>query len=275
MQYTWKLEKGETVSWHDFDPTYRGTGLDKAAATAELKRLGAEISVLQELLSAAHRHSVLMILQGTDTSGKDGTIRHVFAQINPQGCQVQSFRQPTREELDHDFLWRIHKVVPGRGMFGIFNRSHYEDVLVARVRQLVPEEVWQRRYSEINQFETLLIDNDTIVLKFFLHISAQEQEERLLAREQDPDRAWKLSAQDWEDRRLWEQYQQAYTDMLTKCSTPRAPWYIVPANHKWFRNLAIAHTLVHRLTPYKDRWAQEIRERGKKELQMVKQARHP
>jgi PPK2 family polyphosphate:nucleotide phosphotransferase len=275
MRYAWKIEKGAKVSLRDFDPGYRGTGLDKDAGIEEVKRLGARLSVLQELLSAAHRHSVLMILQGTDTSGKDGTIRHVFAQVNPQGCQVQSFRQPSEEELDHDFLWRVHRVVPGRGVFGIFNRSQYEDVLVARVRHLVPEEIWQGRYAEINQFEKLLTASDTIILKFFLHISAQEQEKRLLAREQDPDRAWKLSAQDWQDRRLWEQYQQAYADMLTKCSTPWAPWYIVPANHKWFRNLAIAHTLVQVLTPYQQRWAQEVRARGKKELQLVKRARQP
>lgn len=273
MRYTWKIAQGTQVCLRDFDPAYRGSGLEKEAGREELKQLGAQISALQELLCAAHQHSVLTILQGTDTSGKDGAIRHVFAQINPQGSQVHSFRQPTQEELDHDFLWRVHRVVPGRGIFGIFNRSQYEDVLVARVRQLVPEQVWQRRYAEINQFERLLTASDTIILKFFLHISVQEQEARLLAREQDADRAWKLSAQDWEDRRLWEQYQHAYEDMLSRCSPHRAPWYIVPANHKWFRDLAIAHTLVRALTPYKERWVREVRQRGKKELQLVRQAR--
>jgi PPK2 family polyphosphate:nucleotide phosphotransferase len=275
MQYTWRIARGAHICLSDFDPAYRGENLDKNAGTEALRRLGTRISALQEMLAAAHQHSVLMILQGTDTSGKDGTIRHVFAQINPQGCAVHSFRQPTQEELDHDFLWRVHSVVPGRGILGIFNRSHYEDVLVARVRQLVPDDVWKRRYAEINRFEKLLAANGTIMLKFFLHISAQEQQERLLARENDPERAWKLSATDWEDRRLWDQYQQAYTDMLTKCSTPWAPWYIVPANHKWFRNLAIAHTLVHTLTPYQKTWERDVRERGQRELALVKKARHP
>lgn len=273
MHDTWKVAPGEKVSLRDFDPAYRGEGLDKDRSAGELGKLGAEINALQEMLSAAHQHSVLMIVQGTDTSGKDGTIRHVFAQINPQGCEVHSFRQPTQEELDHDFLWRVHKVVPGRGILGIFNRSHYEDVLVARVRQLVPEKVWKRRYDDINRFEQLLVASDTIVLKFFLHISAGEQEKRLLARENDPERAWKLSATDWEDRRNWDQYQQAYEDMLTACSTPWAPWYIVPADHKWFRNLAIARTLVHALTPYKKTWEQDLRKRGQTELELVRKAR--
>lgn len=275
MQYTWKIAQGEKISLRNFDPAYRGEGLDKNTGTEELRKLGAEIGALQEMLSAARQHSVLMILQGTDTSGKDGTICHVFAQINPQGCEVHSFRQPTQEELDHDFLWRVHKVVPGRGTLGIFNRSHYEDVLVARVRRLVPDEVWERRYDEINHFEKLLTASNTIILKFFLHISSQEQQERLLARENDPDRAWKLSATDWADRHLWDQYQQAYADMLTRCSTAWAPWYIVPANHKWFRNLAIAHTLLHALAPYKKIWEKDVRERGQRELELLRKARHP
>lgn len=275
MHYVWKIDKGDHVTLSDFDPDYTGKDLDKDSGEEELKKLGAKISELQEMLSAAHQHSVLMILQGTDTSGKDGTIRHVFAQINPQGCEVHSFKQPTQEELDHDFLWRVHNVVPGRGTLGIFNRSHYEDVLVVRVQKLVPEEVWKRRYDEINQFEKLLAANDTIILKFFLHISSKEQEERLLARENDRDKAWKLSASDWEGRRSWDQYQEAYADMLAKCSTPWAPWYVVPANHKWFRNLAIAHTLVHELAPYKKTWEKDLQERGKKELELLKKVRHP
>jgi len=274
MHYVWKIEDGDHVSLSDFDPDYKGKDLDKDSGEEELKKLGAEISELQEMLSAAHQHSVLMILQGTDTSGKDGTIRHVFAQINPQGCEVHSFKQPTQEELDHDFLWRVHKVVPGRGTLGIFNRSHYEDVLVVRVQKLVPADVWKSRYDEINQFEKLLAANDTIILKFFLHISSKEQEERLLAREQDRDKAWKLSATDWAARQYWDKYQEAYADMLAKCSTPWAPWYVVPANHKWFRNLAIAHTLVHALTPYRKTWEKDLQERGKKELELLKKIHH-
>jgi PPK2 family polyphosphate:nucleotide phosphotransferase len=275
MQYVWKIDKGKKVRLDDFDPGHTGDGLDKVSAEGEIKKLGAELGELQEMLAAAHQHSVLLILQGTDTSGKDGTIRHVLSQVNPQGCQVYSFKQPTPEELDHDFLWRVHKVTPGKGILGVFNRSHYEDVLVVRVQKLVPEDAWKRRYEEINAFEKLLADNNTIILKFFLHISAKEQEERLLAREKDKDKAWKLSATDWEDRRYWDDFQKAYEDMLEKCSTPWAPWYIVPANHKWFRNLAIAHTIVDALEPYKKTWSKDLEERGQKELELLKKIPHP
>lgn len=275
MQYVWKVDKGEKIRLGDFDPDHTGDGLDKSSAEDELKKLGAELGELQEMLAAAHQHSVLLILQGTDTSGKDGTIRHVLSHVNPQGCQVHSFKQPTPEELDHDFLWRVHKVAPGKGVLGVFNRSHYEDVLVVRVQKLVPAEVWKRRYEEINAFEKMLADNNTIILKFFLHISAQEQEARLLAREKDKDKAWKLSATDWEDRRYWDDFQKAYEDMLEKCSTPWAPWYIVPANHKWFRNLAIARTIVDALEPYKKTWGKDLEERGRKELELLKKIPHP
>lgn len=275
MYYVWKIDKGDRIKLNDFDSDHTDKNLTKDAGEQELRRLSNELGELQEMLSAAHQHSVLMILQGTDTSGKDGTIRHVLAHVNPQGCQVYSFKQPTPEELDHDFLWRVHRVVPGKGTLGVFNRSHYEDVLVARVLKLVPESTWQRRYEEINHFEKLLTDNQTIVLKFFLHISSDEQKERLLARENDKDKAWKLSASDWEDRRYWDDFQEAYADMLMKCSTPWAPWYIVPANHKWFRNLAIAHTLVNVLNAYKKTWENDLQKRGKQELERLKKIRHP
>lgn len=275
MHYVWKIDGEEKVHLKDFDPAYTAKDIKKDEAEAKLKELDAELSELQELLAAAHKNSVLMLLQGTDTSGKDGTVRHVLAQVNPQGCKVQSFKEPTPEELDHDFLWRIHQAVPGKGTLGVFNRSQYEDVLVARVQKLVPKEVWKRRYEEINHFEKLLADNGTLLLKFFLHISSQEQEERLLAREHDKDKAWKLSASDWENRAYWDDYQEAYEDMLNKCSTSWAPWYVVPANHKWFRNLAVAHTLVDALRSYKDHWEKELRERGKKELALLKNVPHP
>ncbi|HEY3992996.1 MAG TPA: PPK2 family polyphosphate kinase [Ktedonobacteraceae bacterium] len=275
MQYVWKIDADEQISLQDFDPGYTAKDLKKDDAAAKLQEFDAELSELQEILTAAHQNSVLMLLQGTDTSGKDGTIRHVLASVNPQGCNVHSFKEPTPEELDHDFLWRIHKAAPGKGILGVFNRSHYEDVLVARVHKLVPKEVWKRRYEEINSFEKLLADNGTIMLKFFLHISSQEQEERLLAREQDKNKAWKLSASDWEDRTHWDEYQEAYEDTLSKCSKPWAPWYIVPANHKWFRNLAIAHTLVETLRTYKNQWEKELQERGEKELALLKKAPHP
>ena len=264
----WKIAEGSKVHLKDYDPGYTDKHADHAKQ--ELIDLNNELCDLQEILAAAQKQSLLIILQGMDTSGKDGTIRHVFSGINPQGCEVHAFKQPTPEELAHDFLWRIHKVTPAKGMMGIFNRSHYEDVLVARVHNLVPEAVWSRRYKEINAFEKLLANSGTIVLKFFLHISYDEQERRLLAREQDKDKAWKLSASDWAERKYWNDYQDAYEDALSKCSTDEAPWYIVPANHKWYRNLAIAHTLVHTMDQYKDDWKQQLEMRGKEELEQLR-----
>jgi PPK2 family polyphosphate:nucleotide phosphotransferase len=217
---------------------------------------------------------MLIVLQGIDTSGKDGTIRHVLSHVNPQGCEVHSFKAPTPEELAHDFLWRIHRVTPGKGTMGIFNRSQYEDVLVVRVHDLVPESIWSLRYKEINHFEKLLVNSGTIILKFFLHISFDEQANRLQAREKDKDKTWKLSASDWSERKYWDAYQKAYEDVLSKCSTDEAPWYIVPANHKWYRNLAIAHTLVHTMRNYKDQWQAQLETRGKKELEAIRQMRH-
>jgi PPK2 family polyphosphate:nucleotide phosphotransferase len=195
-------------------------------------------------LYGAAQQGVLIVLQGMDTSGKDGTITHVMAPINPQGCIVTSFKQPTPADLAHDFLWRVHPHAPARGMLAIFNRSHYEDVLVVRVHNLVPKAVWRERYDAINRFEHLLATNGTIILKFFLHISKNEQEERLLAREEDKTKAWKLSATDWAERERWDDYQEAYEDALSKCSTAHAPWYIVPANRKWYRDWAVTHILL-------------------------------
>ena len=273
MNYVWKVDAGSKVKLKDFDPGYTDNQSDRASADLELQKLSDEMSKLQELLTAAQQHSLLVVLQGMDTSGKDGTIRHVLSHVNPQGCDVHSFKEPTQEELAHDFLWRIHKVTPVKGEMGIFNRSHYEDVLVARVHNLVPETVWSSRYEEINNFEQLLFNNGMIILKFFLHISYDEQEQRLLAREQDKDKSWKLSAEDWEDRKYWKDYERAYEDALSKCSTDKAPWYIVPANHKWYRNLAIAHTIVHTMRRYKDEWKTGLEARGQRELEKLKQVR--
>lgn len=275
MHYVWKVDGSKALHLGDVDPEYTPDTLTKTEADAVLQALDRELGELQEMLSAAHQHSVLMILQGTDTSGKDGTIQHVLSQVNPQGCQVHSFRQPTADELNYDFLWRVHHAVPGKGTLGVFNRSHYEDVLVARVHTLVPEAVWKRRYEEINHFEKLLADNGTLLLKFFLHISSKEQKERLLAREADKNKAWKLSASDWEERRFWDAYQAAYEDMINRCSTPWAPWYLVPANHKWVRNLAVAQTLVETLRPYKKAWERDLQERGRKELELLQKIPHP
>lgn len=270
MDYVWKVAAGSKVKLKDYDPAYSGKYGDRASAELELQALSNELAELQELLTAAQHHSLLVMLQGMDTSGKDGTIRHVLSHVNPQGCDVYSFKVPTQEELEHDFLWRVHKVTPGKGTMGVFNRSHYEDVLVTRVHKLVPEKVWSRRYEEINNFERLLADNGMIVLKFYLHIGYDEQEQRLLAREQDKDKAWKIAAEDWEDRKYWKDFEQAYEDALSRCSTEKAPWYIVPANHKWYRNLAVAHTLVHTMRQYKDEWKAELEARGARELEKLR-----
>ncbi len=270
MALLWKIDEGTKVKLKDYDPGYIDNHVDHASAKGTLEKLSDELSELQEYLAAAQHHSLLIVLQGMDTSGKDGTIRHVLASANPQGCEVHSFKAPTQEEMLHDFLWRIHKVTPSRGMIGVFNRSHYEDVLVVRVHNLVPEEVWSQRYKQINHFEKLLTDNRTIILKFFLHISNEEQKQRLLAREQDRDKAWKLSSSDWAERKYWNDYHEAYEDALSKCSTEEAPWYVVPSNSKWYRNLAIAQTIVDVMRPYRDEWKAELEARGQQELEALK-----
>ena len=273
MNHAWKIDDGSKIKLKDFDPDDIDKHTDRASADEEMQKLCGELSELQEVMAAAQHHSLLMILQGMDTSGKDGTIRHVLSNVNPQGCQVVSFKEPTREELNHDFLWRVHKVTPGLGTMGIFNRSHYEDVLIARVHNLVPEKVWSKRYNEINHFEHLLADNRTIILKFFLHISFDEQERRLLAPNQDLKKAWKLSASDWTERQYWNDYQAAYEDAISNCNSKEAPWYIVPANHKWYRNLAIAHVLVDTMRAYKDEWETDLIARGQQELELIRRMR--
>jgi PPK2 family polyphosphate:nucleotide phosphotransferase len=271
--YAYPVVGGKRVDLADFDPDTTA-GLDRQAAAERLEELGAELDELQELLYAAGRHALLVVLQGLDTSGKDGAIRGVFRFVDPQGCRVEAFKVPTQLELDHDFLWRAHEVAPRKGMIGVFNRSHYEDVLVARVHSLAPKAVWERRYDHINAFERLLLESDTLILKFYLHISKAEQEERLLERERDVAKAWKLSAGYWIERRSWEEYQEAYEDAFRRCSPPGAPWLIVPANKKWFRNLAIAEAVVETLRPHRDAWLAALRERGERELAAIKAARH-
>ncbi|HZZ44497.1 MAG TPA: polyphosphate kinase 2 family protein [Tepidisphaeraceae bacterium] len=204
----------------------------------------AKLSQLQEVLYAEQKRSLLIILQAMDTGGKDGTIRHVFTGVNPAGCSVVSFKAPSSEELAHDYLWRIHRATPARGMITIFNRSQYESVLIERVHKLVPTDVWKRRYDHINAFEKLLTDEGTTILKFFLHISKNEQLKRLDARLDDPDKNWKSDPNDMVERQSWNQYQSAYEDALTNCSTSHAPWYIVPADHKWFRNHVVGDIIV-------------------------------
>jgi PPK2 family polyphosphate:nucleotide phosphotransferase len=262
----------QDIDLNDYDTADTGDMKQKEAAAAQTK-LEKRLGQLQELLYAAGKNSVLIVLQGMDTAGKDGTIKHVMSAINPTGCHVWSFKQPTPEELAHDFLWRIHQRTPAQGMLHIFNRSHYEDVLVVRVHKLVPREVWEQRYEQINHFEQLLAQNGTIIFKFFLHISKGEQKERLLAREDDTSKAWKLSAADWKERDLWHDYQEAYADAVGKCGTKHAPWTIVPGDHKWYRNYYIAQQLVDRLEPMAKSWEAELEARGKTELAAL-QAMH-
>jgi len=206
-----------------------------------------KLAELQYRLYAESKRSVLVVLQGMDAAGKDGTIRHVMGPMNPQSCKVTSFKVPTAEELAHDFLWRIHKATPAAGEIGIFNRSHYEDVLVVRVHALAPKKVWSKRYAQINDFEKMLAANGVHILKFFLHVSRKEQLVRLKRRLKDPTRYWKANPDDFEERKHWDEYQQAYEETIARCSKPWAPWYVIPADHKWFRNLAVSHILVETL----------------------------
>jgi PPK2 family polyphosphate:nucleotide phosphotransferase len=239
-------------------------GITRADADGQLAELGSELFELQDLLWGARTHSVLIVLQGMDTAGKDGAIKHVAGFLNPRGVSVVSFGVPTPEELAHDFLWRVHQRTPRLGEWTLFNRSHYEDVLVVRVNQLVPEPVWKERYGHIRDFEELLSEHNTIVLKFFLHISKDEQKKRLLAREEEERAAWKLSVGDWQTREQWDEYQDAYEDAIRRCASEHAPWHVVPANAKWFRNLAIASTVVDALKPYKKAWRKKLDDMGDK-----------
>ena len=241
------VKPGEFVSLDDYTPEYTGTYQKKGQTTTRLKKLHKQLLKLQELLYAGSQHALLIILQGMDTCGKDGTIRRVMAGINVQGCDVVSFKVPSTDELSRDFLWRAHKAVPSKGKIGIFNRSHYEDVLVVRVHNLVPESAWSQRYQQINDFERMLVESGTVVLKFFLHISKDEQKVRLESRISDPTKHWKVEASDIRERAYWDDYMRAYEVMLQRCSTDSAPWYIIPANKKWYRNLVITECIVDRL----------------------------
>ncbi|HXU36490.1 MAG TPA: PPK2 family polyphosphate kinase [Blastocatellia bacterium] len=272
MSYAHRLDGEPRIKLDDFDPDEHA-GLKREHAEKKTAELIEELVELQELLYAARRQSMLIILQGRDTSGKDGTIRHVTGPLNSQSCSVTSFKVPTEEELAHDFLWRIHTNTPRAGEIKIFNRSHYEDVLVARVHKLVPKEVWRSRYEHINAFERLLVDSSTIVLKFYLHISKDEQKERLLEREKDATKSWKLSVSDWKEREYWYDYTAAYEDALNECSSKRRPWYIVPANKKWFRNLAVAEALRDALTPFREKWLEELEEAGREKRKVIEEYR--
>jgi len=248
-----RVISGESFSLkqHDAAETF---DISKHKAEKELKDHVKQLAELHELLYAENKRALLIVFQGMDASGKDGTIRHVMSGVNPQGCTVTSFKQPSAKELEHDFLWRIHAAVPEKGSIGIFNRSQYEDVLVVRVHGLVPKEIWQARYDQINAFERILAENDVTILKFFLHISRDEQEKRFQQRVEDPQKNWKISPADFREREYWGEYQKAYQDAIAKCSTKEAPWYIIPSDHKWFRNYCVSHIIVRTLQSFHMRY---------------------
>ncbi len=237
----------KSVRLADLDPDSTSGCKDKDEALERVKRNLERIDALQYLLHAEGRRSLLIVFQGMDTSGKDGVIRKVMSAFNPQGCHAWSFKQPTPEEAAHDFLWRIHRAAPARGEIAIFNRSHYEDVLVVRVHNLVPRGEWERRYEVINEFEKRLHEHGTRILKFFLHIGRDEQRKRLLERLDDPAKHWKFSAADLAEREHWDEYQVAFEELLARCSTKHAPWFIVPANRKWYRDLAVSDVVADAL----------------------------
>jgi len=272
MSYAHRLEGKRPIKLNDFT-TVEVAGIKRAEAEEQTARLVEELVELQELLYAAQTNSMLVVLQGRDTSGKDGTIQHVTGPLNSLGCSVASFKVPTEAELAHDFLWRVHAQTPPTGHITLFNRSHYEDVLVVRVHELAPESVWRARYEHINAFERLLADSSTIILKFYLHISKEEQEERLRKREGDATKAWKLSVGDWKEREHWDAYTTAYEDALNHCSTKHAPWFIVPADKKWFRNLAVAEALRDALRPFKEQWLGKLDEIGRESKKEIEEYR--
>ena len=248
----YRVKPGAKVRLSKWDPDdqseFKG---DKEQGRAKVAKINDDLEALQDLLYGEHKHKVLVVLQAMDTAGKDGVIRSVFDGVNPQGVQVAAFKAPSAQELDHDYLWRVHQYAPGKGEMVIFNRSHYEDVLVVRVHNLAPKEVWNRRYEHINAFEKMLADEGTTILKFFLHISKDEQKARLQARLDDPEKHWKFAVGDLAERKLWDQYMDAYNDAIEQTSTSWAPWYIVPANRKWYRDLVISTVLVKALKDLK------------------------
>ena len=242
-----KVPPGSKVKLNDIDPGFKGHHDSHKEVIEEIEQDQKKLRNLQELLYADGRCSLLICLQGMDTGGKDGTIDHVLGAMNPQGCRVVGFKEPSVEEMAHDFLWRIHQNAPPKGYVTIFNRSQYEDVLIVRVHNLVPQTVWSNRYDQINAFEKELVAGRTQILKFYLHISKKEQLSRFKKRLDDPAKQWKISESDYKERPFWDQYTAAYEDVLSRCSTADAPWFIIPSDHKWFRNLAVARIVVEHL----------------------------
>lgn len=242
-----RIKPGSKVNLGKIDPAFHGNYENEGAVTNELKDYSQRLSALQAMLYAENKHALLIVLQAMDGGGKDGTIHHVMSALNPQGCSVVSFKVPTVEEMAHDYLWRIHQHTPRTGQITVFNRSHYEDVLVVRVHNLVPEDIWSKRYNEINAFERQLANSRTTIVKFFLHIDKDEQLKRFRDRLDEPGKQWKISESDYTEREYWDAYQGAYMDALSKCSFNYAPWYVIPANHKWFRDLAVSQILLDTL----------------------------
>ena len=245
-----RVKPGEKLRLNKLDPAYAGKHESEAAAKEETEHYLKKLTRQQALLYAEHKHSVLIVLQAMDAGGKDGTIKHVFSSVNPQGVSVASFKQPTPVELAHDFLWRVHPHAPGRGEIAIFNRSHYEDVLVTRVHKLIDRGTWTRRYQDICDFEALLAESGATVLKFFLHISREEQLARFAQRLDDPARNWKISESDYSEREVWDDYIEAFEDAMRATSTDEAPWYVIPSNHKWFRNLAVSQIIADAMADF-------------------------
>jgi PPK2 family polyphosphate:nucleotide phosphotransferase len=250
------------IRLRDFDPEFCN-GLDKEQTRQKTVKLCERIGDLQDLLYANCKNAVLLIFQGMDASGKDGAIKRVLEFVDPAGVETANFKAPSAEELAHDFLWRVHKAVPRRGNIGVFNRSHYEDVLIVRVLGLRPPAVWRRRYDQINAFEQILTQNGVILLKFFLHISKEEQAERFKARLEDPTKRWKFRAEDLRMRKHWDQFQNAYEDAINHCATDSAPWHIVPANRKWYRDYVIAQAVVSTLDKLKMKWPEPAEDLSK------------
>ena len=254
------VKQNNKVKLSDWDPddTSEFEGTKKEGIIA-IKKLNKRLEVLQDVLYAEHKQKILIVLQAMDTGGKDGTISSVFEGVNPQGVKVASFKVPTPEELDHDYLWRVHPQAPGKGEIVIFNRSHYEDLLVVRVHNLAPQKVWKKRFQHINEFERMMKDEGTTILKFYLNISQDEQKQRLLERISTPEKRWKFNPGDLEERKLWKDYMEAYQDVLSKTSKPWAPWYIIPANRNWYRNLVISSILVDTLEKLKMHYPQPVK----------------
>ncbi|MCK7597886.1 polyphosphate kinase 2 family protein [Microbulbifer sp. CAU 1566] len=246
-----RVKPGSKIRLDKIDASYSGEHKNEKSALPLIEEYKEKLRELQYLMYAEHSRSLLICLQGRDAAGKDGAINHVLGAMNPQGCTVTGFKQPSTAEREHDFLWRCHKVTPRRGHVAIFNRSHYEDVLIQRVHKMVPKKIWSGRYQHINNFEKLLADNDTTVLKFYLHIDPEEQLARFKKRIDDPARHWKISDSDYSEAHYWDDYTAAFEDVLKNCSTEQAPWFVIPANHKWFRNLAISHIVVRALESLK------------------------